>query len=108
MLNDLKTLLGIDLADTSLDDRLNWILASVTSRLKRLLCGREPPEELQYIITEVSVIRFNRIGSEGLDSHSVEGESLSFADNDFAGYMDEIQAFLDSQNGTNRGRLRFI
>ena len=32
---------------------------------------------------DVSVIRFNKIGSEGLSSHTVEGESLSFAEDDF-------------------------
>lgn len=43
-----------------------------------------------------------------MTSHSVEGESLSFADNDFAAYMDDIQAFLDKQKDSGRGRLRFI
>jgi hypothetical protein len=43
-----------------------------------------------------------------MTSHSVEGESLSFGDNDFAGYMDDIQAFLETQKESAKGRLRFL
>lgn len=107
MLSDLKMLLGI--TDTSQDDKLSWIINATRSRLRLLLGGVDPPESMDYIITEVSVIRFNRIGSEGMKSQSVEGESLNFSDNDFEGYMDEIQAYLDSENCVARkGGFRFL
>ncbi|MDD3338436.1 MAG: phage head-tail connector protein [Lachnospiraceae bacterium] len=108
MLNVLKMMLGIDESDTSLDAKLNWILDSSTSRLKILLGGIEPPKELQHIVVDVSIIRFNRIGSEGMNSMSVEGESNSYRDDDFAGYKDEIQAYLNVQNESVEGRLRFL
>ena len=57
---------------------------------------------------DVSVIRFNKIGSEGLSSHTVEGESQSWSSNDFAGYMDDIQAYLDSQKEVTKGRVKFL
>ena len=68
----------------------------------------EIPEALAYIVVEVAVARFNRIGSEGMSSHSVEGESISFSDDDFAGYKADIEAYLDEQSGTKRGRVRFL
>lgn len=108
MLDDVKVLLGISLSDTSQDERLNLIISTTTARLKLLLGGIDPPESMQHIVTEAAIIRFNRIGSEGLSSHSVEGESYSFTDNDFAAYADEIQAFLDSQDYGSRGKVRFI
>ena len=73
-----------------------------------MLGGIEPPEELNYIILDVAIIRFNRIGSEGLSSHTVEGESLSWSDNDFAGYMDDIRAYQDSQKEIAKGKVRFL
>lgn len=106
MLDDLKLMLGIDGNDR--DALLNLIISSVTARLKNLLGGIEPPEDMQHIILEVSIIRFNRIGSEGMDSHTVEGESQQFTDNDFSGFMDEIQAFLDSQKESKRGKVHFL
>ena len=66
------------------------------------------PAELEYIIVEVAIIRFNRIGSEGISSHSVEGESQTFTDNDFKSYSNDIQAYLERQKNGTRGRLRFI
>ena len=46
MLDDLKRILGIAPEDTDLDDKLNWIISSVRSRLKLLLGGTDPPEEM--------------------------------------------------------------
>lgn len=107
MLETLKMLLGFT-EDDNRDEVLSLIINLATARLKLLIGGIEPPEELEHIIVEVSVARFNKIGSEGLSSHSVEGESLSFANDDFAPFMTEIQAFLDNQKGNSRGKVRFI
>ena len=108
MLNNFKSLIGIGSNETDLDERMELILQYAQQRLKFLLGGIEPPAEMEYIIVEVAVARFNRIGSEGLSSHAVEGESLSFTNDDFAPYSNEIQAFLDSRNETKRGKVRFI
>lgn len=108
MLEDLKTLLDIERCDTTQDKKLRLILDSVECRLLLLLGMKEMPEDLLYIVTEVSVIRFNRIGSEGISSHSVEGESMTFTDNDFSGYMDDIQAYLAQQKNAQSGKVRFL
>ena len=108
MLNDLKMLLGIAKEDTTLDEKLKLIIETATARLTLLLGGIEPPETMEHIILEAAVIRFNRIGSEGLASHTVEGESLSFSEGDFDGFAGEIQAFLETQKESARGRVRFL
>lgn len=108
MLDNLKLMLGISAEETELDDKLRLILSSTTARLKLLLGGIDPPDEMNHIILDVAIMRFNRIGSEGLASHSVEGESLSFADSDFEGFAGEIRAWLDSQKESTRGKVRFI
>lgn len=106
MLDNLKIMLGITGDD--LDEKLGLIIESVKARLKVLLGGVEIPAELEYIVREVSIIRFNRIGSEGLTNHSVEGESLTFVDNDFNAFAEDIQAWLDKQEDNARGKVRFI
>lgn len=110
MLNDLKLMLGFESTDTSDDEKLKRIISITTARLKLLLGGIDPPESMEHIILEVSIIRFNKIGSEGMASHTVEGESISYAasDSDFDAFSDEIQAFLDAQKESTRGRVRFI
>ncbi len=108
MLKELKTLLGIEDEDERLNEKLITIIDSVRSRLKLLLGGMEVPDEMGHIIVEVAVIRFNRLGSEGMSSHNVEGESISYSENDFEGYMEEIQAFLNTQKEARRGKVRFL
>lgn len=108
MLDNLKMMLGLDTLETDIDDKLNFILSGVEARLKFLLGGIEPPEEMNYIIIDVALKRFNRIGSEGLSSQSVEGASLTFSNSDFDEFSAEIQAFVEKQEGNKRGRVRFI
>lgn len=108
MLETLKSLIGIAPDDTDLDKKLNYLLSAASKRLKVLLGGSEPPDELEYIIIDVAAARFNRLGSEGLKNHTVEGESYTFNDNDFDGFADDIQAWLDSQKENKRGKVRFI
>jgi hypothetical protein len=56
----------------------------------------------------VSIKRFNRIGSEGVQTHSVEGESMSFNDDDFSSFSSEIQSWRDEQANQNKGKVRFL
>lgn len=107
MLENLKMLLGLE-NDESKDDLLLLIIKLVTARLRLLLGGIEPPEDMEHIIVDVAAARFNKIGSEGLSSHSVEGESMNFTNDDFEAFSGEIQAYLDSQKESKRGKVRFI
>lgn len=106
MLEDIKLLLGI--TDNDRDDLLELIIRNTTSRLKLLIGGIEPPEELNHVITDVAIMRFNRIGSEGLTGHTVEGESLQFRADDFAPYSEDIEAFLRAQQTSTKGKVRFL
>ena len=108
MLNNLKLMLGIASDDADRDSLLKLIISNATARLTTLLGGLEPTESLDYIILDVCIRRFNRIGSEGMQSHAVEGESVTFTESDFAGFEDDIQAFLDTQKESTRGRVKFL
>ena len=104
VIDDVKALLGIE----DEDNKLNVIITLTENRLKALLGQKEVPSELEYIVTEVSIARFNRIGSEGLSGHTVEGEALTFKDNDFDQYADDIQTWRDAQSDQDIGRIRFL
>ena len=55
MLEDLKLLLGLEDTDKKTEQQLQLILNATKQRLKFLLGGLEPPEEMEYIILDVSV-----------------------------------------------------
>ena len=108
-IDDIKLLIGI--TDSSKDDLLSWIEAAARKRLSlSYLSGAEVPEALEYVITEVSVRRFNQIASEGYESHSVEGESISFGRSDFSDFEDDIYGWLYQQDeiDNNKGKVRFL
>lgn len=93
----------------SADEQKAAIKEMTEARLKWKLGGvSEIPDNLTYIVTEVCISRFNRIGSEGLSSHSVEGENMSWSDDDFAPYEQDIQDFIDRQDGASKGVIRFL
>jgi hypothetical protein len=101
-------MLGV--ADSMTEELASKIAQCVETARARLLVrieADEVPEKLAYIVREVAVKRYNRIGSEGTSSHSVEGESMSWANDDFAEFAGEINAYL-STKGAARPRIRFI
>ena len=108
LLCELKRLLGRESTETGQDEMLLAILQSVQARLCLLLGTEEVPEALDWVVTEAAVSRFNRVGSEGMHSHSVEGESVTFAEDDFSAFAAEIDAWRAGQEQMKRGRVRFL
>lgn len=110
MLEKILILLGLDSPTQAMTDKIETIMELTEQRLGFLLGQTVIPTELSYIVVEVTIARFNRIGSEGVSSHTVQGESLTWSDDDFKPYMDDIQEWLNAQDevNTTRGRVRFI
>ena len=102
-LDNVKLLLSIN--DNVQDELLKRIIDNTEKRLISLLpIGiEEVPDRLEYIIEEVAVKRFNRVGAEGMTQESVDGRSNTFQNNDFDEYLDVINA-LFPKNTSKRGR----
>lgn len=108
ILDDVKVLVGIE--GTDLDEQLNIIIANASSRLLAYMPASvtEVPEKLSYIVAELAVVRFNRIGNEGMSSYSEDGESISFTDDDMSRFMPDINAYLATLEDNKRGVVRFL
>lgn len=108
-LDKIKVLLGIK--DDLQDDVLTIIIDDVRSHMLLLLKANAIPQPLEYIIREISVRRFNRLGSEGYKSESTDGHSINFYDLDkeFDPYLSIIDDFLDDSNKSLRkGSVLFL
>lgn len=107
MLERIKTLLGI--ADELQDDVLSIIIENVEGHLTYLL-GKEVPLNLQFIVTEISVMRYNRLGAEGTKSTLVEGHRQDFFDPmyDFVPYLSIIEKEADKGIEPKRGKVVWI
>lgn len=106
----LKQMLGWEASDTSSDDMLSSISDLIEAQLKNRLGGVEAvPAELEYIVTNCTIARFNQIGSEGLTSHSVGEEKQEWLKDIFAPYADDIAAYLDRRDQVSGGvAIRFF
>lgn len=100
--DDLKKLLG-----GSSDERLEVIEKRTRDRLLLILGSdiKEVPPELDYIVMDVVLKRFNRIGQEGMQSYSQEGLSMTFAESDFDEYANEIEAWQKSKEEENNKKI---
>ena len=102
-LDNVKLLLSIN--DDLQDELLKKIIDNTEKRLISLLPLETEtiPERLEYIVEEVAVKRFNRVGAEAMSSESVDGRSSTFQSNDFDEYMDVIES-LYPKSRSQKGR----
>lgn len=97
--DDVKTLLGTDN-----EKKLEVIERRTRQRLQVKMKVTNVPVEYEYIVSDVTIKRFNRIGNEGMQAYSQEGLSMTFPDSDFDEYTDEIDAFVEENNPTSEKR----
>ena len=108
MLTEIKRTLEI--TDTSLDAQLNDFIDRITDRLLLRLGVPTLPVELQFIVVECTVKRFNLKGNEGMASYSQEGESITYGDL-LDEYKDDIALWVRTQDklvDADIGVVRFI
>jgi hypothetical protein len=114
MLERIKIMLGI--TDNLQDDLLDVLVTNVTKHLQGMLKRVDPaiadvPDEIEYIIEEVVVRRYNRIGSEGMKSDSAEGHTVTFYDlkDEFIPYQYIIDGYKPVvEEVKKRGKVKFI
>jgi hypothetical protein len=94
IIEQVKALLDID--DNLQDNRLSVIQNLTEAHFKAFSNQDTIPEKLQYIIVEVMVKRFNKLGSEGMKTQRVEGLDMEFIIDDFAEYQSVIRQHFSS------------
>lgn len=97
LLNRIKTLLGI----TDNDELIYEIVEITKSKILNYINKEELPSELEFVLVEMAVSRFNKIGSEGFSSESTDGKSISYED-DFENYKTYLDDYI-FKNGKNKG-----
>ena len=97
LLNRIKTLLN-----SEGNENLIYEIVNITeSKILNYINATEMPKELEFVLIELSVQRFNRIGSEGIASESIDGKSVSY-DDDFTGYKHYLDDYI-SRNSVRKG-----
>ncbi|WP_079480571.1 phage head-tail connector protein [Halobacillus salinus] len=105
---NVKLVLGI--TDDLQDDVLDIIITNTTAHLKIWLkkyAGLdEIPPEIAFITEELVISRFQKLGSEGMESESVEGRAVSYREDDFKPYLSILEAYIPREDGS--GKVMFF
>lgn len=101
-LSDVKTLLSIQ--DNKQDELINKIIENTENRLLTFLPADEQviPQRLNFIVEEVAVKRYNRVGAEGMTSETLDGHSTKFQDDDFDEFLSFIERLFPPDYGSTR------
>ena len=97
LLNRIKVLLGVSENDALVSE----IIELTKEKILNYINKTELPKELEFVLIELSIQRYNRIGSEGIASESVDGKSVSYED-DFETYKHYLDEYM-TRNNTSRG-----
>ena len=97
LLNRIKTLLNIEGNEELILEIVNITEAKILNYIN----AAEMPCELEFVLIELAIQRFNRIGSEGISSENVDGKSVSY-DDDFTGYKHYLDDYI-SRNSIQKG-----
>lgn len=89
MLSTIRTLLGV----TDQNAVISTIIELNTKALLNRIGVNELPAELEYIVIETTVSRFNRLGSEGLQSEGIDVIKQTFTEDIFSPYEKDIHEY---------------
>ena len=115
VLGKLKRKLSFSVVDQEKDELLMDLIEDTMDHFRLIaesLSGTYPeaiPIKFEFIIKEVAEKRFNRIGSEGMTSESIDGHSVSYEEQkyDFDPYLANIERTYDVTKSRD-GRMYFI
>ena len=92
--------------------QVETIYNAIAERLLIRLDETEIPLSLEYVVDEATIRRFNRIGSEGMKSESVEGHSVTYDMSDVLDpYESAINDYLEGlkpDDGRKKGVVYFL
>lgn len=106
LLNKIKTILQIE--DNDRDDILEEFIEMSSQRLKNRLGGLSVPTELEYIVKEMVIARFNRLSSEGLASEGTGGGSRAYIEDILDIYAEDIDEYRTKMLNKRSSGMRFI
>lgn len=103
----IKLALGLETSDKDL------LITSLYTNVEKAIClyisTDTLPQELTWIADECTIVRFNRLGSEGMSQESVDSMSSTYkADilTDYYPYLDKYSS--KNATGGNSSRLKML
>lgn len=109
LLNRIKAIIGV--SDDSKDVVLNELLINQTQSILVYIGVALLPIELEFIVIDTTIARFNRLGSEGLKSENIDVIGMSFQEDLLEPYISLLDKYIQSNataGNTNKPKIRML
>lgn len=104
ILNEVKISLGLSSSDK--DELLDSLIKRLTQRVLNYIGKKELAAELEYIVIELAIARYNLIGSEGLNSENNDGVNFSYNNNLLDPYIKDLDRWIKDNNTQSNSKVR--
>lgn len=92
ILSAVKTLLGIAASDTTKDAVLGLLIGQAEIEAKTYCHLSDLPRDLKPVVCQMAIVKYGRMGTEGLNSESYSGVSFNYSDEYPAPIMRQLKA----------------
>ena len=103
-LDNIKVLLSLT-DDSSQDKLLTVLLNNAVSTIILYLGVEDIPEELTFIAEQMTVIKYRRIGAEGIDTEKIDVLSTKYIADDLKPFISMLDRYKDNNLGGRRLRM---
>ena len=105
LLNRVKTLLGV----TDNDELIYEIIEITRAKILNYINQEEFPKELEFILIEIAIERYNQVGSEGIVSESSDGVSFTYNTiNVLEKYKNDLDRYVNNNSLKGLKGMRLI
>lgn len=95
----MQALLGVELDNADKGRVETYIVQAkqaIMIYIRKYLDDDTFPTELNYLVDQLTLAKYNKFHNEGMNSISEEGLSMSFNSNELKDYLPDIEAWIDS------------
>ena len=103
-LDNVKVLLSLT-DDSSQDGLLTVLLNNAVSTIILYLGVEDIPDELTFIAEQMTVVKFRRIGAEGIDTEKIDVLSTKYIADDLKPFISMLDRYKDNNLGGRRLRM---
>ena len=106
-LDYIKILLGLE-DDDSQDEILAILLTNAVSTINVYLGVTELPQELNFVAEQLAVIKFNKLGSEGISTEKIDVLSTTYQADELASFKTILDSYKANNNLATTKRVKFL
>ena len=105
-LDNIKILLGLE--NDEKDEILTVLLTNAVSTINVYLGVTELPQELNFIAEQLAVIKFNKLGSEGIQTEKIDVLSTTYQADELASFKAVLDIYKANNNLATTKRIKFL